>query len=194
MTYKTDEYDSRRDAQNFWNNNRDVLISQFATDCAKQTVSRASQAASNAYGFNTKRDFDVLVQSDEKKHNENVKFREICAGLKTKLEALTPNQGLQLSDVQTEIDYFKAIPTIYTDPKRKADVRLRYAAYFNLCKIYYYLEDTVSANQYADLLIANEFDKKDGEKLKESAAELLEELRRTSINTRHFNPEMYFAE
>ena len=191
-THKSREYGSRRDASNYWDNNKDILISEFATNLSIEAASTLSNIISRAYGFAAERTTDIIQRTDEKKHSENATFRAVCETVKEKMENMTPNQGLREEDVADAIEYFKSIPTKYTDQKLKADIKIRYAAYYNLCRIYLYLEDTENVHKYADLLIQNVYDKKDGEKLKKTADELTKELSKTEITTRHFNPEDYF--
>ena len=195
QTYKSQEYGNRKDAMNFWNNNKDVLISEFATGLSRQIAASVTSRASSLFGFPVVRTTDVLQITDEKKHLENERFRTNTTLLKEKLQAVTPNEKL-IKDAGLEeiIEYYKSIPGKYVDTQLKADIRLRFAAYFNLCKIYYYLEDIDNVNKYADLLIKNGHDTKDGEKFKKSAEELKTMLNRTRIKTRHFNPEKYFLE
>ncbi|MDR3268355.1 MAG: hypothetical protein LBT83_04730, partial [Tannerella sp.] len=88
--------------------------------------------------------------------------------------------------------YFKRIPEKYADPNHKADVRLRYAAYFNLCTIYFFADEPEKVAEYADRLIANGHDAKDGEQLKKEAAALKKAFDKTGIRTCHFDPKTYF--
>jgi len=193
ITYQSKEYGSRKDAGNFWENNRDVLISEFTNEVCRKTAAAATSRASSLYGFPITKTTDIIQTTDEKKHLENERFRAACASLKEKLNAITPNEGLKKDEVEGIIDYFQSIPSKYVDTKR-ADMKLRYAAYFNLCKLYLYLNEPENVHKYADLLIKNDYDKRDGEKLKKSADEWKEQLKRTKMNTRNFNPEDYFGE
>jgi hypothetical protein len=194
QTYSTSEYSSRKDANDYWNNNKDVLISQFATTLSKQTAYFANNYASQMYGFPVIKNTDNIQITDEKKHSENEKFREACNKLKTEFELMTHKRKVNKTNVLDIIEYFKSIPAKYTDKKLKADIKLRYAAYYNLCKIYYYLDEPENIEQYANLLIANDYDKKDGEKLKKEANELKTILSRTEVDTRHFDTNEYFSE
>ncbi|MDR1199708.1 MAG: hypothetical protein LBK94_11985 [Prevotellaceae bacterium] len=188
QTYTSPEYGSSKDASDYWRNNRDMLISEFTTTLSKQVAFHASNYASVNYGFPVIKKTDVLQITDEKKHLENETFRGMCSKLKIELESMTAENGLIKENLTDIIKYFEQIPQKYTDVKRKADIKLRYAAYYNLCKIYYYLDEPDNIAQYADLLIANDYDKKDGERLKKDAERLKAVLTRTKINTRHFDP------
>jgi hypothetical protein len=187
-------FKNRKEAVDFWNNNKDVLIPQFTSELSAKTVNEASYHATRWYGFYITKETEVIQITDTKKHTENEAFKAICASVKENFGTMTPNERLKKEDMEEAIEYFKSIPDRYTDIKLKSDIKLRYAAYYNLCKIYLYLEDLENVHHYADLLIQNGHDKKDGEKLKKSADELKEMLSRTEIKTRHFNPEDHFGE
>jgi hypothetical protein len=169
-----------------------VLISEFTTNVSLQTAAAASRTASVAYGFPIARGNEIVETIDTKKHLENEPFRAACTTLKALLGSMTPNEPLDKEAAADIIAYFKSIPPKYTDPKLKADKQLRYAAYYNLCRIYLYLDEPEQIAEYADLLIANDYDKKDGEKFKKQATQLIETLTRTEIKTRHFDPEEYY--
>jgi hypothetical protein len=134
----------------------------------------------------------IIETTDTKKHNENESFWATCNSLKAQLGKMTSETGLDKDEIEEVIAYFKSIPERYTNPKLKSDIQLRYAAYYNLCRIYLYLDEPEKMNEYADLLIANGYDKKDGEKFKKQADELVKMLARTDIKVRHFNPEDFY--
>jgi hypothetical protein len=123
----------RKEAADYWNNNKESFISEFYRNLSLNSAAMLSENVSLRYGFKP------------------------------------------------------------TDPTLKADVRIRYAAWFNLCKIYYYLDEPESVAQYADKLFENGYDEKDGPKLKKEAEQLLASFQKTGIHTRHFNPDVYFA-
>ncbi len=190
--YTSQEYGSRKGAADFWNNNRDILISDFTRDLSMRTASRASSVASYRYGFPVTKSYDIIKTIDEKKHNENEAFRGAAQALKEELSSMTGETGMNKDRINGLIEYFESIPKKYTDPKLKADVRLRYAAYYNLCKIYLYLDEPEKIIPYADLILSNGHDKKDEERMKKAADSLKVVLDRTSIKTRHFDPNEYF--
>ncbi|MDR1368581.1 MAG: hypothetical protein LBJ72_00440 [Dysgonamonadaceae bacterium] len=192
QNYSSQEYRSSKEASDYWRNNRDVLISEFTRNLSMNTASKASSVASARYGFPVVRTFDIIKTIDEKKHHENEPFRAAAQSLKEELQTMTGNTGMNRERIDGLIEYFKGIPQKYTDPKLKADVRLRYAAYYNLCKIYLYLDEPDNITQYADLILSNGHDKKDEERMKKAAENLKIILGRTSIKTRHFDPNQYF--
>ena len=188
----TKEYSSRREAYDYWENNREVLLEEFYRAMTDEAVESLSDIASRAYGFKPiPRDWDVVKTTDEKKHNENEAFRAAVNSLVAVLEAMTPDVPMNREMANSLIKYFESIPQKYADPKSKADIRLRYAAYFNLCKIYHYLDEPENVDKYADLLM-NGYDAKDGGKLKKAALELKLSFDKIGVRTTHFIPDVVF--
>ena len=192
-TFQTNEYSSQKEAENFWNNNKEALISDFHRDLAFKAAETVSNKASEDYGFNPLNSRGLLKTMNEKKHNENETFRAMMEALKTELQTMTPNDPLNKARVANVIEYFKSLPKKYTDPKSKADQRIRYAAYYNLSVIYYHLNEPENVKQYANLIAPNGYDPKDGEKLNKAAQELINAFKITGIHTRHFSPDVYFG-
>ncbi len=192
QTYSSQEYNTHKEASDYWRNNRDVLISEFTRNLSMNTASKASSVASSRYGFQVNRIYDIIKTIDEKKHVENEPFRGAAQALKEAIQGMTGDTGMNKERAEDLISYFKSIPQKYPDLKLKADIRLRYAAYYNLCKIYLYLDQPENVAQYADLILSNGHDKKDEERMKKAADNLKSVLERTSIKTRHFDPNQYF--
>jgi hypothetical protein len=194
QTFTSEEYNSRKTAADYWNNNKETIVSDFYRNLSINSANVLSNAASLKYGFKPTEIRDIIKTTDEKKHNENAAFRGAVDKLKQELQSATSDQPMNREVIDELIEYFKTIPAKYTDPKLKADVRIRYAAYYNLSKIYLYLDEPDDVAQYANLLIANKYDEKDGEKLIQEAEQLKAIFNKTGIHTRHFNPEEYFSQ
>jgi hypothetical protein len=191
--FSSEEYGSRKGAADFWNNNKESLVSSFYRDLSLKSAAFVSGDATSLYGFKPIRANDILKTMDEKKHNENIPFRAAVDTLKAELQAMTQDTPLNREKIESVINYFKSIPEKYTDQKHKADVRLRYAAWYNLCKIYLNLDEPENVEQYANKISSNGYDEKDGDRLLKEAIELKASFTRTNIRTRHFNPDIYFA-
>ena len=193
FSYSSSDYSTRQAAADFWNNNRDAHISNFYISLSRQAATSLSSIISSQYGFKTRKKSDHIKTIDTKKHAENTPFRAATDALKAEIQAMTADKPMSRDVINPLIEYFKSIPKKYTDPKLKADVRLRYTAWWNLCKIYLYLDEPENVAQYADLIAPNGYDEKDGAKLKKEADELKAIFETTGIHTSHFDPDDYFA-
>jgi len=192
MTYTSQVYSAQKDATDFWNNNRDVMREQFTKKCAEDAVKWLSSSLSRTYGFPIISENEHVKTIDTKKHPENDAFRAKAAELKSKVESLDGTTPLTEKEVEGLIAYFKDIPNRYTDMKSNADIRLRYAAYFNLCRIYMFIDQPEKVKELADLIVTNGYDKKDGEKLAKDASDQIEKFSKSIIKASQFETDRYF--
>jgi len=193
--FNTESFRSRREASDFWNNNRENLIAEFYQSLATNSANTVSNALSRAYGFSGRTNVrGELRIMNENRHNENATFREKTTTLRDELQSLTPNTPLDRERIAEIIEYFKSLPERYADTRSRADQRIRYAAWYNLCQIYFFLGEPENVAQYADLIIANRHNQRDGTRLKNRAAELTAAFDRTGIRTRHFSPDVLFGD
>lgn len=87
-------------------------------------------------------------------------------------------------NVQSAIDYFERVDKTYnTDDKKHK--KMRYGAYYNLAVIYQYLDMPDKQIEWANKVISNEFDEKDGEKLITKAKEIKNILAVNGAQNRH---------
>ena len=103
------------------------------------------------------------------------------------MAAISPDQPLDeaFDRLKAPIEYYESIPKRYSS-NEKADAKLRYSAYYNLAKLYFYLDEPDKARQYADALIKNGYDDSDGRSLIEKADALSDLFQRNGARTRHF--------
>ena len=100
------------------------------------------------------------------------------------MNANTPT-GAVREQLKPVINYFEKIKTEY-DGTSKHDRKIRYASYFNLAVLYYYLDDPQSMMKEANGLVLNDFDARDGKNLEETASWLKNLFQESNIYTRHF--------
>lgn len=195
LTHQTSEYGTSKEASDYWKNNRENMRENFTRDLTTASVNTLSSKLTSLYGFPTTKTTDIIKTINEKKHPENNAFRAASDNLKSKLESMDANTSLTEADITDLIDYYKNIIERYTDPKLKADVRLRYAALYNLCKIHLYLDQPDNVQQYADAILVNGHDKGDCKKMNEAATKLGILFSSSDvIKGRHFDPETFFED
>jgi hypothetical protein len=88
--------------------------------------------------------------------------------------------------LQPLIDYFESLKKKYTE-NDKGSRKMRYSAYYNLGKIYYYLDKPEKVIKEAQGLIDNDYDTRDGKILIFDAEQLKIIFDESKYNTRH-NP------
>jgi len=142
------------------------------------------------YGFSPIQKSDYLWILNSKDHPEYQTQQDAIQAVKELFKTMKADQPITEleSNLSPLIDYLQSLKTKYKgDDKRNK--KLRYSAYFNLSKIYYYLDKPEKAREEAEGLIKNEYDEKDGESLVKMVNELVDAMKIAKTNTRH-NPEL----
>ena len=194
ITFRSEEYGSFLGAAAYWKNNSEMLMGQFTRECANIAVDKASDMLSLHFGFPLITEPALIKTINEKNHPENLPLLEMSSSIETKVSSLSGDHVLTEEDMAQEIVYFKDILTRYTDNVSKADIRLRYVAYYNLCRIYMYINQPEKVKEWADLLALNGHDKKDGERLIKDAQNLIDRFKYSDIKTCQFNPDAFFTD
>ncbi|WP_378178147.1 hypothetical protein [Aquimarina sp. SS2-1] len=186
--YTSKSFNSYKGAQEYYNNNRYSLRDKYKSEHRSQFKNSAKRHLIKTYGYDIEsheREFFWIMAS--KKHPEFTKHQEAYQTLKTafeKMEHDKPIDSLKI-EVQPVIDYFNSVIPNYQGDKRKIR-KVRYASYYNIAKIYYYLDMPEKTKEYAQKLIDNDYDKSDGKYLNEIADDLLKEFEANKTKTRHF--------
>lgn len=181
------------EAREFWQNNMPVLRGEILRGAVDMTIKQWNTHLSRRYGFfighNTL--LEPLRAVKAGKHSEGDPLTDMISSTRKKLETLNGRTPLSEADLAAEIAYFKALPARYADtnPKNKADLKIRYVAYYNLAKIYLLIDQPRQAAEWAKLLIANGHEVREGEKIKETAEALERELAASITPSRQFDPE-----
>lgn len=189
-TFISREFDDLRAAENYWAYNRALAMEEIIRNETVQAMDRLNAMLEKDFSFPIYNNSGLIKTINEKKHPENTALRRKSTSLVGILTKLDGNRALTVERVQPELEYFLNIPLRYTTDS-KPDVRLRYVAYYNICRIYLFLEMPEKVEKWADLLFENGFDTKDRDRLVKDA----ETLRKTlseGIGTYQFDPQDYF--
>ena len=81
--------------------------------------------------------------------------------------------------------YFDSIPKLFTEDNKKHK-KMRYSAYYNQMVTYFNIEDFAKAEAFANLLIANDYDGKDGKKMLEAIKEKKEVWETNKVTSSHY--------
>ncbi|MDA6071747.1 hypothetical protein NJT12_19150 [Flavobacterium sp. AC] len=106
----------------------------------------------------------------------------------SKMTATSPIDGI-VSEMSPLIEYFDSLKTKYTE-NDKSSKKIRYSAYYNLGRIYIHLDQPEKAIKEGEGLIANDYDKKDGQRIIDDANYDLEVFKSTAFKSKH-NPAFY---
>ncbi len=186
-TYKTGEYENSNDALSQFNNKLMDTKSGLTKKLVNSAISNLNSVMNNNYGYTVQRVNDILWVLNNRRHPEYDGHQKAWNSFRSSIVLMSADEPLDKvkEKMKPAIEYFEKIKTMYSSSS-KDDRKLRYASYYNLAKIYIYLDDPQAAIREADALAMNDFDEVDGRSLR-AVAESLEELfKQNQTRTRHF--------
>jgi hypothetical protein len=190
-SYRTSEYNSYKAASDYFNNNKDALRGNFIRERVQNSIADLSRTLSDKYGFPVRSGRDELWILDSKSHPEYDGHKKALKTVQEVMKTMSPDQSVAeiKEQLKPTIEYFESLKTKYNkDDKRER--KMRYASWFNLGKIYLYLDDMDAAIKEAEGLIKNDYDPKDGKRMIEEAQRVKAIFNKNKANTRHFPIEL----
>ncbi len=186
-SWVSNSFRSYKKAQGYYNNNRFELKSKYQNAHRNAIRSKINSHLNRLYGytiFRTKSAHFWILGS--KKHPEYQKHHEAFETLKGLFATMRYNEPTDkiAKDVQASIDYFIGVTQRYEGKKRKAR-KIRYASYYNIAQLYYYLDNVHKCKEYATKLIENNYDKSDGKYFLRIANALDKKLVTNKTSSRH---------
>ena len=187
QVYKSPEFAIRYAAEGYFLLNSLALTEQLYRNCVTRAINYLSNKLTEDYGYSERTVTDQMWILDSKKHPEYQAHRQAFLLIKETLFGVSANRSLDgvREQLKPAIDYFERIKKTYISTN-KHDRKLRYASYYNLATLYYYLDDPQSMLKEAGALILNDYDAKDGKALEASALYLKNLFLQTKLNSRHF--------
>lgn len=186
-TYKSPEYDTKLEAQAYFMYNMMNVNKELMRNAAMGTMRSLSNDLTVNYGFPARTIGDYMWILDSRKHPEYTDHRNAWLVVKQAMFRINANDSL--NDVKAmlkpAIDYFEKVKRLYPGTKKRYR-KIRYASFYNLAKIYLYLDDPESAAREASGLVMNDFDARDGRSLESAANNLQWLLSANKVTSRHF--------
>ena len=185
--YSSPEFAIRQMAEGYFLLNTLAVTEKLYKNCVTESMHYLSDQLNDNYGYGRATVTDYMWIVDTRKHPEYMAHRNAFLIIKDVMFGLSADRPLDGVREQLEpaIKYFESIKRKYTSSS-KHDRKIRYASYFNLAVLYYYLDDPQAMLNEASGLILNDFDAKDGKNFEASAIRLKNLFEQTKINTRHF--------
>ncbi len=186
-TYKTPEFSNPVDAANNFNNKALETRTNLAKQLVNGAVSNLNSYLNQTYGYSIQKVSDIFWVLNNKKHPEYSEQQKAWNNFKNAIVLMSPDEPLDKvkEKLKPVIAYYDKVKTLYAGSDKEAR-KLRYASYFNLAKIYLYLDDPTAAMREADALAMNDYDESDGRNLRAVAENLDEQLKKNNASTRHF--------
>ncbi len=185
--HTSDEYTNYSIARDYINNNRDNLKDKFVISLVESLCQSLSYATTSTWGLaETPINGDYFWLMDSKKHPEQDSMQLMAKFMKEEFAKMEPSELNATFEARIKplTNYLLNLPVKYKGDE-KNDKKLRYAAYYGLAKIYYYLDNPTEIRKYATLLEKNDYDPKDAKGIIKEADALENAMKAAKINSRH---------
>lgn len=186
-SYKTPEYSTPEEANNYFNNKILETKSNISKQLVNSAIANLNTILNARYGYAIKRVNDIFWVLNNKRHPEYTDQQKAWNNFKNAIVLMNPDEPVDKvkEKLKPVISYYEKVKTKYTGSDKEAR-KLRYASYYNLAKIYIYLDDPAAAIREADALAMNDYDESDGRTLRAIAENLDAQLKKNNASTRHF--------
>ncbi len=182
-TIKGTETENYNQAQNGQYSLQSTIINNYLNE----VVNRLNNELNNEFGYPVKEGKDQFWILANKKHPEQAAEYNAYLQAKAvfdKMNFAEPVDGFE-KELEEPINYFKSLSNKYTTDS-KADRKIRYSAYYNLAKIYNYLDQPAKSNEWANILVTNDYDPGDGKTMIKENDNNLALFNVNQLKTRHF--------
>ncbi len=188
-TLKSRSFSSVEEAKKYYYNNRSNIKKRYRSEQWVRIIRRIRNYLNENYGYipfeNNYETFQIL---SSKKHPEYGTHQKAYEDLKSIFERMNYKEPIDalLLRAKPIIQSFEEITQKYTATKRK-ERKLRHASYYNIAKIYYFLDNPDKTRAYALKIIENDFNASEGRSLMNMADRLHERFVVNQLSTRHFD-------
>jgi len=187
QTFKGNEYNSSSKASSYYKNNSSNLRDKFQREFISGSTSQINRTLNYLYGYQPSVANELFWILDSKKNSDHAGHMKALEDMKLMLGKVS--HEVPLDDLQKELDpivaYFESVILNYPEDKKKHR-KMKYASYYNIGQLYYHFDMPDKALEYANKLIANDYDKKDGKRLIKDIEALKEVFDVNKVTTRHF--------
>ncbi|MEP7230120.1 MAG: hypothetical protein ABI691_07700 [Ginsengibacter sp.] len=187
QVYSSPEFSIKAVAEGYFGVNALNITANLYQSCVTRAMHYLSDEITTNFGSKDVTVNDFVWVVGNKKHPEYSDSRRAIQQMNDALFTLTANSKSEniREQLESAIKYFAKIKNTYTSSSRH-DRKIRYASYYNLAVIYYYLDDPQLMMKEANGLVLNDFDTQDGKAFEQSATRLKNLFKISNTNTRHF--------
>ena len=187
QVYRSPEFAIRQVAEGYFLINSLKVTEQLYRNSVNRAMNVLNSRLNDHFGYAIRTVTDQMWILGTKKHPEYNAHRQAFLTINEVLFSISANKSLDgiREKMEPAIKYFESIKKKYVSGS-KHDRKLRYASYYNLAKLYYYLDDPQAMQREASGLVLNNYDSRDGKALESSALYLKNLFLETKMNTRHF--------
>lgn len=185
-TYKSKSFDTYTKAKNHYNNNKYTIRNDHRTKHKNAFIKSINGYLASTYGYIVKKHRDQFWILGTKKHPEFEHHKALFDKANAVFDKMKSNQPVDQLKAEFEpiIQEFESIVPKYQGTKKR-ERKMRYASYYNIAQIYYYMDMPEKAKEYAQKIIDNDYDKGDGKKMNRWSDALLKKFKANKTTSRH---------
>lgn len=188
-TYETREYTNKDDAQKEYAANAQIQIRNHENQYRSNYPADVIRFLNKNYGYKPVKYHAKFKRLDTQDHPEFSMFDNATKAFKVIFAKMRYNQPIAQieKDLQPIIDYFVGLTQKYKGSS-KHEKNLRGAAYYNLGRIYQYLDQHEKVFEVAKAIIATGHDIDEGNDFIKESEEIQRKLDFHQMKTRHITP------
>lgn len=187
QTFKSPEFPVRALAQGYFALHALNVTKTLYQNCVINAMHNLSHEITTDFGFPIVTAHDYMWIIDSRKDPEYSAHRQAFLTISDVLFGMNAYTAIDSArqQLQPVINYFEKLKQLYSSSS-KHDRKIRYASYYNLAVLYYYLDDPQQMMREANGLELNDFDAGDAKGFQQTAGWLKTIFEQTNIYTRHF--------
>ena len=153
-----------------------------------ETTTAMQAILNDLHGYKAVDKSDYLLILDSKRYQEYKDYKRYYELSNRLFKQMTPFDSIDSikTEMQPILDFLNGIPEKYQE-KKKAHIKMRYASYYNMAKIYYYLEDFEKSIDYYEKVIENDYHEGQSKRNIKEINKLKDLLTVNQVSTRHLN-------
>ncbi len=188
-SHNGEELYSTYDAENYLATQETIytLFREFVIS----TVKNVNTKLNKLHGYKVIKDTDYLLILDSRTYPEYKDYKRHFSLSQKLFNQMTPFDSIE--GIENELRYFisflEHIPGNYQGGK-KSHIKMRYASYYNLAKIYYYLDDLDKSIYYYEKVIENDYHEGQSKRNIKAINKLKGLFAINQVNSRHFPIEL----
>lgn len=182
-----EEMFSVSDTDNYFNSELYQVLYRLQADFIVSSSKDINIKLNKLHGYKVVKETDYLLILDSRLYPEYKDYKRHYLLIKRLFDQMTPFDSVEgmKQELQYVISFLELIPGNYTEDK-KAHTKMRYASFYNLAKIYYYLEDLEKSIDYYEKVIENDYHEGQSKRNIKAIGKLKDLLSVNRVSSRHF--------
>ncbi|MFC3194053.1 hypothetical protein ACFODZ_07350 [Marinicella sediminis] len=190
IKHKGETTPSQTSAWNYLNHNINELRAELYHEFLYETMIEFNDKLNAMHGYQPIFGETSFLIMDSKKYPEYADYKKVEQDLKAIFGQMAPHDDVAALKpaLLPIIRFLDEIPKRYPSNKR-AHRKMRYASYYNIAQIHYWLDEFNQARNYFQKVIDNDYREGESKRMLKRIANDLQLLQINQVKSRHLNPQ-----